>query len=126
MTDSELVLAADGTPLKKKLAQALFVSRARAFGLVLPLLLFILASFIIPILSLMVQGVKNDTYSSSMPATTAIMVEWDGISEPTEAMFAALVTDLVQARAEKTIGRVATRVNREYAGTRSMFTKSAR
>jgi len=126
MTDSELVLAADGTPLKKKLAQALFVSRARAFGLVLPLLIFIVASFIIPILSLMVQGVKNDTYSSSMPASTAIMAEWDGISEPTEAMFEALVLDLIEARTDKTIGRVATRVNREYAGTRSMFTKSAR
>jgi len=126
MTDTGPVLAADGTPLKKKLAQALFVSRARAFGLVLPLLIFILASFIIPILSLMVQGVKNDTYSSNMPATTAIMAEWDGVSEPTEAMYEALVIDLIQARVDKTIGRVATRVNREYAGTRSMFTKSAR
>ena len=126
MTDTGPVLAADGTPLKKKLAQALFVSRARAFGLVLPLLLFITASFIIPILSLMVQGVKNDTYSSNMPATTAIMAEWDGVSAPTEAMFEALVIDLIQARADKTIGRVATRVNREHAGTRSMFTKSAR
>jgi putative spermidine/putrescine transport system permease protein len=125
-TDSGVVLAADGTPLKKKLAQALFVSRARAFGLVLPLLLFIVASFIIPIFSLMVQGVKNDTYSSSMPASTAIMAEWDGVSEPTEEMFAALVSDLILAREEKSIGRVATRVNREEAGTRSMFTKSAR
>lgn len=126
MTNAESVLAADGTPLKKKLAQALFVSRARAFGLVLPLLAFILASFIVPIMSLMWQGVKNDTYSSNMPATTAIMAEWDGVSEPTEEMFAALVTDLIQARKEKTIGRVATRVNREEAGTRSMFTKAAR
>lgn len=125
-TDSGLVLAADGTPLKKKLAQALFVSRARAFGLVLPLLAFILASFIIPIMSLMWQGVKNDTYSSNMPATTEILKEWDGVSEPTEEMYAALVSDLIQARADKSIGRVATRVNREEAGTRSMFTKSAR
>ena len=30
--------AADGTPLKKKLAQAMFRSRVRAVGLVLPLL----------------------------------------------------------------------------------------
>lgn len=126
MSDTELVIAADGTPLKKKLAQALFKSRVRAFGLVLPLLIFIVASFIIPIFSLMVQGVKNDTYSSNMPASTAIMAEWDGASEPTEEMFAALVSDLIQAREDKTIGRVATRVNREESGTRSMFTKSAR
>lgn len=126
MSDTELVIAADGTPLKKKLAQALFKSRVRAFGLVLPLLIFIVASFIIPIFSLMVQGVKNDTYSSNMPASTAIMAEWDGASEPTEEMFAALVSDLIQAREDKSIGRVATRVNREESGTRSMFTKSAR
>ncbi|MEO1918146.1 MAG: ABC transporter permease [Paracoccaceae bacterium] len=125
-TDAGPVLAADGTPLKKKLAQALFVSRARAFGLVLPLLAFILVSFIIPILSLMVQGVKNDTYSANMPASTEIMKGWDGISEPTEKMFAALVLDLIKAREEKSIGRVATRVNREVSGTRSMFTKAAR
>ena len=125
-TDTGPVLAADGTPLKKKLAQALFVSRARAFGLVLPLLLFILASFIVPIMTLMVQGVKNDTFSANMPATTEILKDWDGLSEPTEDMYAALVVDLIQARADKTIGRVATRVNREVAGTRSMFTKAAR
>jgi putative spermidine/putrescine transport system permease protein len=125
-TDAGPVLAADGTPLKKKLAQALFVSRARAFGLVLPLLAFIIASFIIPIISLMWQGVKNDTYSSNMPVSTEILKDWDGVSEPTEEMFAALVLDLVQARAEKSIGRVATRVNREVSGTRSMFTKAAR
>ena len=125
-TDSELVLAADGTPLKKKLAQALFVSRARAFGLVLPLLAFILASFIIPIISLMWQGVKNDTYSANMPATTQILKDWDGLTEPTEEMYAALVSDLILARGDKSIGRVATRVNREEAGTRSMFTKTAR
>ena len=129
MTDSTNagpVLAADGTPLKKKLAQALFVSRARAFGLVLPLLLFILASFIVPIMTLMVQGVKNDTFSANMPATTEILKDWDGLSKPTEDMYGALVLDLIQARVDKSIGRVATRVNREVAGTRSMFTKAAR
>ena len=34
------ITAADGTPLKKKLAQALFRSRVRAVGLVLPLFAF--------------------------------------------------------------------------------------
>ncbi len=129
MTDqspSGPVLTADGTPLKKKLAQALFLSRLRAFGLVAPLLLFIIVSFIIPIFTLLWQGVKNDTYAVAMPATTELMASWDGVSEPTEEMFAALVSDLMGAREDKSIGRVATRVNREVSGTRSMFTKSAR
>ena len=46
MTDSSgPLLAVDGTPLKRKLAQSLFRSRARAFGLALPLLAFIIVVF---------------------------------------------------------------------------------
>jgi putative spermidine/putrescine transport system permease protein len=61
-----------------------------------------------------------------MPATTEAMVDWDGSTEPTEGMAAALVADLIVAKKEKTIGKVATRVNRELSGTRSLFTKTAR
>ena len=123
---TDVVTAADGTPLKKKLAQALFVSRLRAFGLVAPLLLFILASFIIPIVMLLWQGVHNSTYADSMPASAELLKSWDSTSEPDEAMYAALVQDLITAREAKTIGRVATRVNREISGTRSLFTSTAR
>ena len=48
------------------------------------------------------------------------------MSAPTEEMFAALATDLKIARKEKTIGRIATRVNQELPGARSLFTSSAR
>ena len=123
---SGLLLAADGTPLKKKLRQALSVSRRRALLLVAPLLLFIIASFVLPILLLLFQGVKDGTYSERMPASAAMLQEWDGTSGPTEEMAAALVADLIESRKAKSIGKVATRVNRELSGTRSLFTKSAR
>jgi putative spermidine/putrescine transport system permease protein len=42
------LVAADGTPLKRKLAQSLMRSRARAFGLAFPLLAFILVLFVYP------------------------------------------------------------------------------
>ena len=122
----EPITAADGTPLKKKLAQALFRSRVRAVSLVLPLFAFVMASFVIPIIALMWQGVYNDTFSSYTPNLTAQLKLWDGMSDPDEAMYAALVTDLETARAERTIGRIATRVNQEYPGTRSLFTSTAR
>ena len=120
------VLAADGTPLRRKLARALFVSRVRAFLLVAPLLLFVLASFIIPIALLLWQGVNNSTYADNMPSSAEMLAAWDPQSEPDEAMYAALVQDLIGAREAKTIGRVATRVNRELSGTRSLFTSTAR
>ena len=118
--------AADGTPLKKKLAQAMFRSRVRAVGLVFPLLAFVLASFAFPILALMWQGVYNNTFERLMPNLTEELQVWDGVSEPTEEMYALLVLDLKQNRADRTIGKVASRVNQELSGTRSLFTSTAR
>ena len=123
--DAPLV-AADGTPLKRKLEQALRASRIRAFGLVLPLLAFILAVLIVPIIVFMSQGLYNPVYANLMPRSAEMVRDWDGSSPPTEAMAEAMVADLIEAREQKTIGKVATRVNQELSGTRSMFTKSAR
>ncbi len=123
---ADQLLAADGTPLKRKLAQSLFRSRARAFGLAFPLLAFIIVVFVVPIVQFLTQAVYDDRYSSLMPQSTAVFADWDGTSPPTEAMAAAMVADLAAARENKTIGQVATRVNRELSGTRSLFTKTAR
>ena len=120
------ITAADGTPLKKKLAQALFRSRVRAVSLVLPLFAFVMVSFVIPIFALMWQGVYNDRFSTYTPNLTQQLRNWDGLEEPDEALFTALVEDLKQARKDRTIGRIATRVNQEYPGTRSLFTSTAR
>ena len=100
---TEPLVAADGTPLRKKLAQAMFQSRLRAFGLVAPLLAFIIVAFILPIMALLWQGVYDSRYSDLMPQSAALMKTWDGTSNPTEDMFAALVTDMVVAKKEKTI-----------------------
>jgi len=120
------LLAADGTPLKKKLGQALFRSRVRAFGLTVPLLALILMAFVWPVISFLTQAVYNDKFERHMPNVTPYLTAWDTSTEPTEEMYAALVADLVINKKDKTIGKVATRVNREMSGTRSLFTSSAR
>ena len=125
-TTDPMITAADGTPLKKKLAQAMFRSRIRAAGLVLPLFAFIMASFVIPIFALMWQGVYNDRFETYAPNLTVVLKDWDGVSAPTEAMYKALSIDLREARKAKTIGKIATRVNQEMPGTRSLFTSTAR
>jgi putative spermidine/putrescine transport system permease protein len=119
-------LASDGTPLKKKLRQALFRSRVRAFGLVVPLLLLVVLTFLIPILLFLFRGIHNDTFSENMPSLTPALAQWDAKSEPTENMYAMLAADLTLASKERTIGKVATEVNRELSGARSLFTKTAR
>ncbi|HBN32298.1 MAG TPA: ABC transporter permease [Rhodobacteraceae bacterium] len=127
MTDtSNTLVAADGTPLRRKLARALFRSRVRAFGLVLPLLAFVIAAFIIPIVVLLWQSVYDPRYAELMPNSTAAMADWDAKSAITEEMAAAMVADLIVVRKDKTIGKVATRINREISGARSTFTITAR
>ena len=121
------LIAADGTPLKQRLRIAMRVSRRRAFLLVAPLLAFILLSFVIPIVALLLyQGVYNDEYAKNMPQSAPLLRAWDGETEPTEEMAAAMVADLAAARESKEIGKVASRVNQELSGTRSLMTKSAR
>ena len=101
-TSVETLKTADGTPLKKKLQQSLFRNKLRAFGLVSPLLIFLLFLFVLPIALLLWQGVYDPRFSNLMPETSNILEDWDGVSEPTEEMYSALVSDLVQARKNKT------------------------
>jgi putative spermidine/putrescine transport system permease protein len=126
MTTAQTTIEIDGDSLKKRLDKAMFASRRRAFLLVLPLLLFVLVTFVAPVLYFLFQGFYDPTFSKLMPQTSAALADWDTVSEPDEDMYAALVADLIAARESRTIGKVATRVNREKAGTRSVFTSSAR
>ena len=125
---SKKLLAADGTPLRKKLAQALFQSKLRAFGLVSPLLAFIIVSFIIPIITLLWQGVYDDDYATAMPNISEVVDDWDGYDAVSEGMYEALVKDVIIAmsmdRALTT--KAGVRVNREISGAISMHKKLMR
>ena len=125
---SETLLAADGTPLRKKLAQALFQSKLRAFGLAAPLLAFVIVSFIVPILILLWQGIYDDDYATDMPNISQVLEEWDGYEAVSEKMYEALVKDFIVAmsidRALTT--RAGVRVNREISGAISLHKKLMR
>ena len=98
----------------------------RAFFLVLPLLSFLTIFFVVPIINLLSQSFLDFRYSTLMPASTQALKNWDGKIFPSEKIAKTIVSDLIKAKKDKTIGRVATRVNRELSGTRSLFTKTAR
>ncbi|MDN5788366.1 ABC transporter permease [Pseudorhodobacter sp.] len=115
----------DGMPLKSALARASRRARIRAFLLVAPLLVFVLVTFAVPIGQMLSRSVVNDQFSANMPA----LGEWfdeNGKADPDEAAYAALAADLATSYADKTAGNVGTRINYEIAGTRSLFTSSAR
>ena len=122
------LLAADGTPLKQRLAQAMFRTKLRAFLLTAPLLAFITTFFFLPIVILLFQGVYNDRFAEGMPKTTPLLAEWDGAALPDEALFAAVVDDLIWAKdVDRSLPtRVGARVNREISGATSLFKKTVR
>lgn len=117
---------ADGRPLKAALATALRRRRIRAVLLVLPLLVFIGATFLYPIGLMLFRSVENPLIAENMPNTLKALENWDGKDLPDEAAFAALVQDLVAARENETAGRLATRLNYETSGLRSAVTRTAR
>ncbi|TGD42187.1 ABC transporter permease [Pseudotabrizicola sediminis] len=125
-SDVGLLKTSDGRPLKSALATAQQRSKRRAFLLVLPLLAFIIITFIIPIGQLLHQAVYNDGFSANMPRTTAWFVENPPGTVPDDIAFEALALDLKDAAAARTVGVVGTRVNYEMSGTRSLFTSTAR
>ncbi|MEM9061058.1 MAG: ABC transporter permease [Pseudomonadota bacterium] len=128
LTTNQPLMAADGTPLKQRLAKAMFVSRLRAFGLVAPLLAFISLFFFLPIVVLLFQGVYNDQFAEGMPRTTELIADWDGQDLPGEEVYAAVVADIVAAREiDRSLPtNVGARLNREISGALSLFKKTTR
>lgn len=120
----------DGVPLKRKLAQSMRRARFKAFLLTLPLLLFILIAFVLPIGQMLTRSVSNDAFSAALPNFSLALHDWDQSKSPDglpdEAIFAIFVKDLAFARKERTVGRAATRINYDFSGTRSLFMGAAR
>jgi len=117
---------ADGTPLKDSIRRSQRRARLRALLLVTPLLAFLVITFIIPIIILMARSVYNPEVVNFLPNTAEALSEWNGEGMPGEEVFAAMVADMKVGLEERTLGRVARRVNRELPGTRSMMLGTAR
>ena len=111
----------DGRPLKAALKKSKAQSRRHALYLVLPILVFLIVAFVVPIVQLALRSVYNPEVSEYLPNVSAALSSWDEQSVPGEDVFAAMAEDMRVGAENRTIGRVAARVNREIPGTRSMF-----
>ncbi|MCY4638245.1 MAG: ABC transporter permease [Acidobacteria bacterium] len=108
------------------MAGALTRPRLRAAGLALPLVAFIGVTFVVPLATMLLRSVYDPVVADALPETVALLQEWDGESDPGEAVYAAAARELLQAREARTIGRVASRVNRIRGGLRSMLVRTGR
>lgn len=120
------------TPAASAASAADLFARARrraardAFLLALPLLLFLLVTFIVPIAMLLARSVQNPEMPQALPQLTQVLRAWDGQSVPDEAAFAALGTDVAAAAQAGSLGTVARRLNFYEAEMRTLLMRSAR
>ena len=126
-TTAELtVRATDGVPLKVKLRRTERRRKLAAVGLVLPLFLFVIVTFVAPIGVMLFNAVHDDDLKRLAPNTIAALATWDGKNIPDEAAFAALAQDLKESWKEKTAALIGKRMNYELPGIRSQVTSSAK
>ena len=125
---AEVMLAADGTPLKRSLARALRRQKMRALALIAPLLLFVLITFIVPIASMLFRSVENEIVSNTLPYTVEALSSWDAKQDPlpSEDTFQAMFFDMFIAAEAKRHTRLGTRLNYETTGLSSLFRQSGR
>lgn len=118
----------DGQPLHKSLAKALRREKLRALVLIAPLLLFVILTFVSPILDMLFRSVENSIVADTLPGTTRALQSWDPLSDelPSEEVYATLANDMMLAQEVKIHTRLGSRLNYDQPGIASMFRKSGR
>ncbi|GAA0586208.1 ABC transporter permease [Caenispirillum bisanense] len=119
--------AKERSALKAKLRRAERMRQLKAFGLIAPLLVFLLITFVIPIAGMMLRSVHDPELSQVWPRTTAAIGTWSDRSQlPSEEIYAALAADLRESRENRTIGTAARRLNYDINGARTFIMGTAR
>ena len=121
-----LLTTADGRPLKEALLAAQARARRRALFLVLPLLLFVVLTFLVPIGYMLKRSFEHDGFSRTAPQLAQWFVANPEGTVPDEAAYAALVADLTQMQKDRTPGQAGTRINYTVPGTISLFKAAGR
>ena len=119
------ILTSDGIPLKESLKKSERINKVRAFLLVLPLLAFILITFIVPIGDMLARSVDDRYINTVFPKTFEIYKKWDRKGLPSEEVYKTMFLEIQEAKGYK-IGKASTRMNYSKSGWKSLIKKSQR
>jgi putative spermidine/putrescine transport system permease protein len=106
--------------LRRALARAERLRKWRAFALTVPLLAFLLATFLVPIAVLLKRAIENPEVANALPRTAVALDDWDREGTPPAPAYAALLKDLAALPDSADAGALARRLNSEVAGARSL------
>ena len=125
-TETKQILTSDGIPLEKSLKKAERRNKIKAFLLVVPLLLFLVITYISPIGELLTRSVDDKMVTNMLPKTFKAMENWDGQELPPEEVFASFLLDYEILVKAKTQGKLDQRLNKEKNGFNSILKKLKR
>lgn len=116
----------DTIALKVRLRRAERGRRLAAAGLVLPLVVFLLLTFALPIADMLWRAVTDAEAAVALPRTMTALRGWDGRGLPDERAFAALAADVQDAKDAGTLPAAARRLNYDMPGFRTLLFTAAR
>jgi len=97
-----------------------------ALAFVLPLLLFVVVTFALPIATMLWRSVYHPTLGELIPHTLEQLQKWNGEGLPPEAALNRFVGELHTLNSNRQAGKLAEEVNRAYSGMSSVIKSSAR
>ena len=124
--ETKQILSTDGIPLEESLKKAEKKNKIKAFLLVCPLLLFLIITYVFPIGEMLFRSVDDKMVTNMLPKTYKAMENWDGKDLPEEDVFKAFYLDYKILVEAKRHGRLATQLNYEKNGFKSILKKLAR
>ncbi|MGR5178671.1 ABC transporter permease [Vibrio mediterranei] len=98
------------------------------FLFTLPLLLFVLISFLAPITTMLYRSVYHPTVAQLVPHTLAAMQSWDESAEamPSDDIIRVFMLELHDLANERRSGKLAEEINRSLPGSSSLIKSTAR
>jgi len=124
-TASAPILTTDGIPLKVSLKKVERKNKIRAFLLVLPLLAFILVTFLVPIADMLARSIDDRQINTVFPKTFEVYKKWDQQGLPSEELYATMFFEVKNSEGYQ-IGKASTRMNYSKSGWKSLLKKSKR
>jgi putative spermidine/putrescine transport system permease protein len=119
-------MTAEPADVRRQVRTAEHTRRRRAILLVVPLAVFLLLTFVAPIMEMLRRSVVDLDMRNTWPRTAAALADWDGKDLPSEATFAALGQDMKESVAARSAAVVARRLNYADPGARTLIMTTSR
>jgi putative spermidine/putrescine transport system permease protein len=95
------------------------------FALVAPLLLFLIGSFVLPVIMMLSRAVTDRELASAWPDGVAALRQWNTGGLPPDALAQTIAQEMQYSRRKGTLHRVANRLNYAMVGSRSLLFATA-